>query len=1376
MSNPSYQSIRNMENDFVQNNKHLNGVSSFNSNVQKSNNSLSSLNDSNGGSINNSRTSSPSSKKKKCNHNSYHKHSHSKSPSISSSKDSLHNSNSSIKFNHQNDSLSSLKLYNSYSNSPNSQISNNLSTSTPNYDKKNTLHSMIWKNNTKNISPNNNDNKNSSTTSLSNYTKSYHNNTNTNNDSIVSKAKFQYESLSKNSKLSQSYYQASKMSPTKYSSFTMPKKLNSSSSSSASRKLPDDFFKPPPTINKKSEVDKKSNDDNLYKDKNLFSSSNSYTKSSDLSSSKLNLQPNSSSSPTNENQFNTLHINTSRGLLKNKTDLYEKEYLTSPCTSSNRSSLINDNNNSDSSPISANEFPLHRNASELLNTSKKEDSYWNGYNTIDRKTIFKLKTEWEFRFNNDQNNSKTKDDSNKKNLNNKIFSEINYTNTQNTRNEWIRKVSQCNSSIPPPHPKNSTTTTTTSILSLKSKINSGSFENLYDGKNINSDTDKEKDNFGIHKLGSSKLSMMSNSDMCIDIKSKSNGNASNENYNNIVTDAGFKPSMIKKLKNNTDLKETFLDFQNRHNNSSVSSICSNTNNGSSSNNNFLKSHMNGSTFSINRSNYETYNATFFQKNNNAIKHSNSFVFNENPNRTSVSMAKRRSLNFTDFSTNSNLYYTTNFSNKKSYRIAQLLQFFENNKSSNDKPPSALKDLYDHKKYMINDMGMSNLKKLDTIESTVEIDTINSTEPLTHEMSTFEIELEKMDIMVDKMVNITKEKNNEEESKIKDDNHEQEETEEEEMKHLEEDKQEETEEEEMKHLEEDKQEETEEEEMKHLEEDNQEETKEEEMKYLEEDKQEETKEEEMKHLEEDKQEETKEEEMKHLEEDKQEETKEEEMKHLEENKQEETKKEEMKYLEEDKQEETKEEEMKHLEEDKQEETKEEEMKHLEEDKQEETKEEEMKSLEKNQDKEKEGEEIKSIENDQKEEKEEAVVEEVNNLEVDEKGGEENKGHDTNQNNNDNSSDVLNESKGENNPSEDNIKQENEVSMNDSDVKQCHSNSNLNESNNDVSNEDNTIIENENQDINETNSTSDKTNDKEEWINNANKEEKNTLEEYNDTKTMNEDRSDIIEPKEQNQNKISSIQDLLLEEGRPNYDFSIKSHSCTKLNELNNRDEIDSSKNQERKLKSTSSLPDINKKLINDIFVSLIMSEHKSSNYDKYMDDKDRHRKYLSGCSTVKSSGYMSYNVNKSTVDIDQSYSQADIMSNSNNNIHTLKGFLTSKNKKNKIYSSIEKLFDNGEQSIEDVNLGPVKFSVIAIHSNNQKSKHYLKFKENDVIDVYTEKNDKYYGKCNKHKGWFPKNYVTILTNNTTNNNDDNNDNDNTSNNNKDINSSSNSEEN
>jgi len=227
------------------------------------------------------------------------------------------------------------------------------------------------------------------------------------------------------------------------------------------------------------------------------------------------------------------------------------------------------------------------------------------------------------------------------------------------------------------------------------------------------------------------------------MSSKSTVNV-NDNNSNIVTDTGFKPSMIKKLKNSTDLKETFMDFQNNRRYDSTISINNNSNsnnnnnnnnnNNSSNNNNNNKNNTYGgsnnhiqvnesnssvnrsssptthnnnskryntishSTFASNRANFELNNSNYFKDNSSPIKHSNSFVFDENPNKTSVSMAKRRSLNFTDFSTNTNLYYTVNIKNKKSYRIAQLLQFFENHETqdNDNKPPSDLKALYDNK--------------------------------------------------------------------------------------------------------------------------------------------------------------------------------------------------------------------------------------------------------------------------------------------------------------------------------------------------------------------------------------------------------------------------------------------------------------------------------------------------------------------------------------------------------------------------------------------------------------------------------------------------------------------------------------------------------
>jgi len=206
--------------------------------------------------------------------------------------------------------------------------------------------------------------------------------------------------------------------------------------------------------------------------------------------------------------------------------------------------------------------------------------------------------------------------------------------------------------------------------------------------------------------------------------------------------------MVKKMKNRgEDLKETFLDFQNSRaqsllniNNSSnanaiskeeltgsrlnVASIAAmigsttslvNTNasttnstinnnsyhnkggigNGNAHKNNNGNSNSNiigSSNFAANRQNFETISSTFFQRNNNNIIHSTSYVFDQSPNSDSLSMAKRRSLNFTDYSSsNSSLYYSLAIRNKRSYRIAQLMQFFENDSNTNEKELNSFKE-------------------------------------------------------------------------------------------------------------------------------------------------------------------------------------------------------------------------------------------------------------------------------------------------------------------------------------------------------------------------------------------------------------------------------------------------------------------------------------------------------------------------------------------------------------------------------------------------------------------------------------------------------------------------------------------------------------
>jgi len=314
--------------------------------------------------------------------------------------------------------------------------------------------------------------------------------------------------------------------------------------------------------------------------------------------------------------------------------------------------------------------------------------------------------------------------------------------------------------------------------------------------------------------------------------------------------------------------------------------------------------------------------------------------------------------------------------------------------------------------------------------------------------------------------------------------------------------------------------------------------------------------------------------------------------------------------------------------------------------------------------------------------------------------------------------------------DNIKEEERTSIKEDSIAPPKPQPNIKESKDNILCEENEILEEEDQ-------------DKKEEEDQDKKEEKSITEKQDKT---------IV--------KSSSIDGLVSGE-RPKVDLSVKSHSCSKLDIINKQKDGDKQQKNEV-LKSTNSLPNINKKLINDIFVSLLMSEQteqkmvnsQTINLDKIniinIDGRgrgSRHKKYFSGFSAIKNTGYMSYDLKKTTVEDTNSYSKADIVTKGNN-MHVFKDFLTIKSKKKKIYGSIEKMFDNNYDSDGDVSSsgGQVKFSVIATQSYSQKAKHSLKFKENDTIDVLMEKNDKYYGKCNGQEGWFPKSYVTILDNN------------------------------
>ena len=164
-------------------------------------------------------------------------------------------------------------------------------------------------------------------------------------------------------------------------------------------------------------------------------------------------------------------------------------------------------------------------------------------------------------------------------------------------------------------------------------------------------------------------------------------------------------------------------------------------------------------------------------------------------------------------------------------------------------------------------------------------------------------------------------------------------------------------------------------------------------------------------------------------------------------------------------------------------------------------------------------------------------------------------------------------------------------------------------------------------------------------------------------------------------------------KPHLDLSLKSHSYSKLYEILNKKNDDEQNIMNRNLMATNSLPKINKKLINDIFTTLLINEHeeRSSNIKINvetadttsmefnninmitMDRKGKSKKYLSGCSNIKNTGYKLYDVLKNNIDVQVSpCSQIDIISGSGNNLHSLKGFINkNKMKKSKLYGKEEK---------------------------------------------------------------------------------------------------------
>ncbi|ORX82049.1 hypothetical protein BCR32DRAFT_244438 [Anaeromyces robustus] len=1035
LNSPSTKRSNYNNNNYKRNNNNNSGNRSGGSSLETISNSNSNLNNGNSKKKNRSNNNSYSKKHNPFNNNGNYINTKFNSPSTSSSAAGTPTTPNTynkpyVTFSSENYNNNG-NNYNHFSN--NSNDSSNTSTS---YNKRNSLHSMVLKikrntpynkytsapsspvkkNNNisfyqaqynNNILNSNNDNRKEGGEINNNSRKSGSNPKLSHSNSFVLKAKKQYESLSNNSLMnndfksnSNSTLYSNKNGKQKDTGFTMPKKLNDSNnnrtsynssyltSKSSTPSTPSTPFSAV-SINKSTSYlyDKDNNNKNDINDKKLCNKHIS-----------INIPVHSSPATpiTTEKSVTTstnLSIDTSKKSIENKmennSDKYsDKESLTSPPRSLSKSSIILDESTL-SSPISATTEPtLQRNPSDILKKENNDSSSYNkmfrnGYNTIDRRAIAKLKTEWEVRFNTDQNGNKDKEECKKK----RVFSEIDHTTTQNTRNEWIRKVSmQCNSV---PFPRGSVASLKSKGLTSSSNSNSSSCENLFDSRiySVDSYITNNSNNTSNQKLHSSKLYASITS--CNEIYNEPKP----INENSIIdTETGFKPSMIKNMKHEYDVSSTYSE-----------------------------------TFNTNRSNFEMKNFSYFQKSDN-IKHSTSYVFNENDriNDSKINMAKRRSLNFTDYSSsNSNNYYNVSIKNKKSYKIAQLMQFFENDK--------ALQEY--KKKYLTED---------------------------------------------DEISYITNEnKNNDEELQLKNI-------------------------------------------------------------------------------------------------------------------------------------------------------------------------------------------TGSI-------LEEALsVASIN-------------------------PDVKNEIKKEEEEEEDLEKEE--------ELKEKYKNN-----------------ENEYQSI---------VNEEEQYV--QIEEEENEIE--------------AIKTEVSN----NSIKDLLSKE-RQQLDFSLKSHSCNKLNEILEKKDDSAQTEMKKNLKSTHSLPNINKELIHEIFNSLLMSERKrttsvkiqrgdSNSIDINMMSigaNGKHKKFLTGYSSnIKNTG-MSYDIKKTNIVKKSSCSQIDIMSSNSNNYNTLKGLLS--NQRKKIY---EKLFES-EATVDESKLGPVQFTVVAsiAHTNhNHKIKQALKFKENDVIDVYIEKDDKYYGKCNGQSGWFPKNCVS-----------------------------------
>jgi len=336
---------------------------------------------------------------------------------------------------------------------------------------------------------------------------------------------------------------------------------------------------------------------------------------------------------------------------------------------------------------------------------------------------------------------------NNRNNNNRFFSEIDYTTTQNTRKEWIRKVHMQNDGGYPSPSKGT-------APNYYKKINNTNNSPNYNNNNYYNKNKNNKNNTFVNNNNNNNNSNNNTNSNNNDNRSGNDNNqigsfeslydrinpselTGNSKANTIDMEGGIKPSMVKQMKNNgRDLKETFLDFQNtRSQNHQATNSNSNSGTTTTTTTTTTKNTTVNSNFALCRLNFERLsnpnltNTNGNGKNNNNsnsnrsgrkiskgfissyiydngsgesfMKHSRSLPFEHQPTSDSLSMVKRPSLMFTDFSSShSNLYNTTAMTmvpirNKRSYKIAQLLQFFENVQCASDTAlgPYRENDLY-----------------------------------------------------------------------------------------------------------------------------------------------------------------------------------------------------------------------------------------------------------------------------------------------------------------------------------------------------------------------------------------------------------------------------------------------------------------------------------------------------------------------------------------------------------------------------------------------------------------------------------------------------------------------------------------------------------